>query len=91
MITQEQAEAIADRIIGQREDMTWELIEFDAGWLIQVTFTDGVYQRGASVRVIERESGRVMEFPSSVSSERILKEYAQVLNRGRPEDSADAT
>jgi len=37
------------------------------------------------VRVIERESGRVMRFPSSVPPRRILIGYAQVADKGQAE------
>ncbi len=86
MITWEQAEAIAGRIMGQLQDRTWELVEFDAGWLIRETSIDGVRRAGGAAKVIERESGRVMRFPSSVPPGRILEEYAQVVDRGRAED-----
>lgn len=81
MITAEQAELIAGQVTGGR----WELVEFDAGWLIRENSPDGEPRRGAAVRVIERESGRVMRFPSSVPPRRILTEYAQVAERGQAE------
>jgi hypothetical protein len=36
--------------------------------------------------MIERESGRVMRFPSFVPPDRIIEEYDQVLTEGRPDE-----
>jgi hypothetical protein len=88
MITAEQAERIAGQVTGGQQDAGWELEEFDAGWLIRENSADGEPRRGAAVRVIERESGRVMRFPSSVPPRRILTEYAQVVERGQAENPA---
>lgn len=85
MITSEQAEAIAGQVMGEVPNRTWDLVEFDAGWLVQVTFTDGEHRRGGSTRVVERESGRVMRFPSSVPPDLILEDYALAQERGIPE------
>jgi hypothetical protein len=91
MITQEQAERIAGEITGQAHgsgDQSWELVEFDAGWLIRESWAGDTSLRGGALRVIERENGRVMRFPSSVPPGRILTEYAQVVERGRVESPA---
>jgi hypothetical protein len=88
MITREQAEGIAAQIMRQMQDRTWELVEFDAGWLIRDSTASDPDMAGAAVRVIERESGRVIRFPSSVPPGRILSEYAQVVERGRVESPA---
>lgn len=37
--------------------------------------------RGASFCVIERATGQVLAFPSSISPTRIVTEYAQVVDR----------
>jgi hypothetical protein len=87
MITQEQAEQIAGRITG-RQDGSWELVEFDAGWLIREHAAADPSLRGAAARVIERDSGRIVRFPSSVPPRRILTEYAQVVDRGWVENPA---
>jgi hypothetical protein len=88
MITQEQAQGIATQIMSQMQDRSWELVEFDAGWLIRDSAASNPDMAGAAVRVIERESGRVVRFPSSVPPGRILREYAQVVERGRVESPA---
>ena len=91
MITQEQAERIAGEILGDADDsgeQNWELVEFDAGWLIREGSASDASLRGGALRVIERESGRVMRFPSSVPPGRILTGYAQVVDRGRVESPA---
>lgn len=87
MITKEQAERIASQVTG-REDGSWELVEFDDGWLIRESSGSDRSLRGGATRVIERDSGRVVRFPSSVSPKRILSDYAQVVDRGRIESTA---
>jgi hypothetical protein len=85
MITRDQAAAIATKFVGapaSDPDKGWELLEFDAGWLIQEKAT--MHLRGAASYVIERASGRVMIFASYVPPGRILEEYDQVVDRGRP-------
>jgi hypothetical protein len=86
MITRDEAERIAAEVVGFPSGDAgrgWNLEEFDEGWLINEHGADDHY--GAASRVIERESGRVMRFPSSVPPSRILEEYGQILGRGRPE------
>jgi hypothetical protein len=86
MITRDEAERIAAELIGfPAGDAAhgWVLEEFDEGWLINEHQADD-YRGGAS-RVIERESGRIMRFPSSIPPTRILGEYGKVLGRGRAE------
>jgi hypothetical protein len=87
MITKEQAEQIASQVTG-RQDGSWELVEFDDGWLIRESSASDRSLRGGVTRVIERDSGRVVRFPSSVSPRRIVNEYAQVVDRGRAETPA---
>jgi hypothetical protein len=87
MITKEQAEQIAGQVTG-RQDGSWELVEFDAGWLVRESSASDRSMRGGATRVIERDSGRVVRFPSSVSSSRIVNEYARVVGRGRVEGPA---
>jgi hypothetical protein len=84
VITREQAEAIASRIV-HTEPGGWELEEFNDGWLIREHAGTGTRSRGAAMRVVERATGRVMRFPSSIPSNRILNEYDAVVSRGRAE------
>jgi hypothetical protein len=88
MITQQQAESIAAKVMSRVRDRSWELVEFDAGWLIRDSALSDPNLVGVAVRVIERESGRVVRFPSSVPPGRILEEYAEVVGRGRVESPA---
>lgn len=89
MITREQAEDIASRVVRAETDdpgtRNWDLVEFDAGWLIQEQAAADPARRGAATRVVERATGRVMRFPSSVPPGRILREYDSVVPRGRIE------
>jgi|HubBroStandDraft_5_1064220.scaffolds.fasta_scaffold306204_2 hypothetical protein len=86
MITRERARDIASQITGQaQESGNWELVEFDAGWLILESSSSNASRRGGALRVVERESGQVVRFPSSVPPQRILSEYAQIVERGRVE------
>jgi hypothetical protein len=89
MITREQAEsAVSNRFGPSQEDeqRNWELIEFSAGWLVLRNVAVDASRRGAAVHVIERESGRLMVFPSSVPPQRILDDYSAVLGSGHAED-----
>lgn len=87
MITKEQAEQIAGQVTA-RQDGSWELVEFDAGWLIRESSAFDRSRRGGATRVIERDSGRVVRFPSSVPTRRILNEYGRVVDIGRTESQA---
>jgi len=89
MITKAEAERIATEVVGPAsasEGCGWKLIEFDAGWLIRQDWMDDRSLRGGGVRVVERDSGRVMRFPSFVPPDRILTEYDQVVGDGFPVD-----
>lgn len=92
MITREQAERIVAQLVGapaSDPDKGWDLEEFNAGWLVLEHATRNL--RGAGFHVVERESGRVMLFPSYVPPGRILKEYDQVVGKGFPKDLRPAT
>jgi hypothetical protein len=85
MITKAEAERIATDVVGPAsasDGRGWKLVEFDAGWLIRQDWMDDHSMRGGGVRVVEKESGRVMRFPSFVSPNRILTEYDQVVGDG---------
>jgi hypothetical protein len=87
MITRDQAESIAARFLGapaSDPEAGWELREFGAGWLVRGHNADG--QRGNSGCVVERETGRVVAFPSAVPPRRILEEYPQVVDRRFPRE-----
>jgi hypothetical protein len=87
VITREQAERIAAEILrySPATERGWELIEFDSGWLIKEEAANDPDYLGAAVRVVERASGRVMRFPSSVPPDRILEDYDEVIPRGKVE------
>jgi hypothetical protein len=85
LITQDQAAAIAFHVCGAPPSdpkRGWDLTEFDAGWLITERAAPGRAAGGS--RVIERESGRVVSFPSSVPPSRILTDYQAVQADGKP-------
>jgi hypothetical protein len=82
MITREQAGQIAAEVLGSSPgtaEQGWDLVEFGSGWLIQQPGS----HRGAVGLVVERDSGRVMRFPSYVPTGRILEEYGQVVADAR--------
>lgn len=86
MIRREQAEGIARTVVGadpEDEARGWELVEFDAGWLIREKAAVG--SRGAATRVIERAAGRIMRFPSGVPPVRIRNDYESVISDGHVE------
>jgi hypothetical protein len=87
VITQDQAAAIAFHVCGAPPGdprRGWDLTEFDAGWLIAERARPG--RAAGPTRVIERESGRVMSFPSSVPPSRIMADYQAVQADGTPAD-----
>jgi hypothetical protein len=87
MITRDEAERIVAEMSGTPSDdpeRGWELEEFSAGWYVIEHVKKG--RRGGAGHVIERESGRVMSFPSAIPPSRIIEEYDQVLKYGSPED-----
>lgn len=89
MVTEQQAVTIATDVLGRSPDdadAPWELVAFDDGWLIKERAKpDSEPRRGAASRVIERETGQVVRFPSSVPPGRIVSEYPKVQARGRAE------
>jgi hypothetical protein len=58
--------------------------EPDAGWLISERA--GIGRRGGATRVIERDTGLVMRFPSGAPPTLIMEEYAEVREDARPHD-----
>jgi hypothetical protein len=87
MISRDQAERIAAEMTGTpagEPGRGWELQEFSAGWLVVEPAAAG--SRGGAGRVIEREAGRVMRFPSFIPPARIMAEYDAVLEHGRPDE-----
>lgn len=83
MITQDDAAQIAERVAGAPADDPvngWELKEFEEGWLIIEKAMARIM--GAGSHVVERESGRVMCFPSRIAPGWIMEEYAEALAEG---------
>jgi hypothetical protein len=91
MITRDQAERIAAELTGIPPDTPrsgWELREFSAGWLLVEHAGEG--RRGSARRVIERETGRVLRFPSFIPPGRISGEYEAVAVHARPDEHQPA-
>jgi hypothetical protein len=87
LITRDEARRIAAQVVGAPADDVdrgWALKEFEAGWLIFEIAQIG--NRGGETRVIERDSGRVMRFPSNVPPSYILDRYDEVVHDSRPQD-----
>jgi hypothetical protein len=81
---------LAQGFLGRRPDdgkRPWKLREFSDGWLISEAPIEGY--RGAAVLVIERDSGRIVRFPSAVPPGRILNEYGLVRSVGLAEAGLD--
>ncbi|CAO5234212.1 hypothetical protein [Frankia sp. AgKG'84/4] len=88
MINEVEAVGIASALLGRPgddPDRPWHLMEFEQGWLINETGYLAGKVAGSLGRVIEKESGRVVRFPSAVPTRRILSDYEAVVNRGRAE------
>jgi hypothetical protein len=91
MITKRDAEAIATGLLGRPPadaDRPWGLEEFSDGWLIREEPPPGELYVGAASVVIERDTGGVRRFPSSVPPGRITADYPAVRARGH-EDQPD--
>jgi hypothetical protein len=87
MITGDEAQRIATEVIGPAtagDGQGWHLEEFGAGWFVREDWMSGESVRGGSFCVVERATGRVMAFPSSISPARIMTEYEQVVDRASP-------
>ena len=91
MIEQSDAERIARELLGRPPsdpNEPWELVDFPAGWMIRESFPEGF--RGGAIRVIERSTGHVVRFPSSVPPpRRIIENYEAVVGRGRKQQLDD--
>jgi hypothetical protein len=84
VITSDEAHRIASQVIGPptaADGQGWHLEEFDAGWLVREDWMSEESIRGGSFCVVERATGRVLSFPSSISPTRIKTQYQQVLDR----------
>jgi hypothetical protein len=85
MITQKEAERIGAKVLGRQPDdkqEPWELREFIEGWLVVELGSSLMSVRGAATDVIERETGHLVRFPSSVSPAWIMEEYPVVREYG---------
>ena len=83
MLSKQEAEELVSKFLGEQEvnnNLSWKLLNFEAGWL--VLQEEGDRQRGAGTLVVERESGRLLLFPSSVPVDRITSQYSVVAHRG---------
>jgi hypothetical protein len=87
MITREQAGLVAAKICGAPStdvENGWELKEFDRGWLLDRNAAKD--RRGGLTYVIERNSGRVVSFPSFIPPMLIMTDYDEALPDALPED-----
>jgi hypothetical protein len=84
MITGPEADQVAAGVLGEPSaggGYGWQLDEFADGWVVREDWMSGQPGRGGSVCVVERATGRVLAFPSSISLARIVGEYGQVAGR----------
>ncbi|SNQ50421.1 conserved hypothetical protein [Frankia canadensis] len=90
MIDERRAREIAAALLGRSSDdreRPWSLIEFPQGWLINETGYLGDSFVGSLGRVIEKNSGRIVRFPTRVPTDRILTDYESVVAKGRAEST----
>ena len=88
MIDEQWAREIATALLGRPADdpqQPWSLQEFPHGWLINETARPREEHAGVAGRVIERDTGKVMVFPSRVPPSRILADYPAVVDKGYPD------
>lgn len=86
MIDTNRAREIAVVLLGRpSSDPTrpWSLIEFREGWIINENGHLGDAFVGSLGRVIEKESGRVVSFPSRIPTDRIIGEYDAVVGTAK--------
>jgi hypothetical protein len=84
MVSESDAYRFATSALNRRHDdpeAPWQLVEFPEGWLIR----DSQQRRGSVTRVVERDSGRVLQFPSSLPPRLVRTEYSEVVAEGRVE------
>jgi hypothetical protein len=87
VINSDDALRIATGVIGPpgaADGQGWHLEEFDSGWLVREDWMNDGPVRGGSFCVVERATGRVLAFPSSISPARITAEYDTVVDRASP-------
>jgi len=92
VIDEQRAREIAAALLGRPADdpqQPWSLREFAQGWLIDTTAHLTEEYAGAAAYVVEKNTGRVMCFPSFVPTPRILRDYDAIVDRGYPEDIGD--
>jgi hypothetical protein len=85
VIGEHEAEEIVATLLGDprdEPDRSWELEEFSDGWLVEPRQAAGEMMIGAAPLVVERETGQVRQFPSSVPPHRITEEYADIRDEG---------
>lgn len=86
MIDEKIAYSMAQELLKRASDdpeRPWRLIEFPQGWLIAEEYIHGKSPVGGAGRVIEKESGNVLRFPSWVPTGRILREFEAVVKNAR--------
>ena len=86
MIDESEAKIRAEALLEAPEDDSehpWSMEPFAEGWLVRQHPLEGF--RGQASYVIERDSGRIVSFPSSIPPRRIREEYSAVVSRGKEE------
>jgi len=72
------------RVPADHPEHPWELQEFPEGWLIWQHGRERC--RGGAYTVIERDSARIMRFPSWTNPTQITGNYAQAVKSGHPDN-----
>lgn len=88
MIDEERALVVVSAILQRSSndmDRPWRLVEFPQGWLVREGQEGDRGPIGGVVRVVEKESGRVLRFPSRVPTGRIISDYPAVVDKGNIE------
>jgi hypothetical protein len=84
MIDENEAHRIATSVLNRQHDDPegpWELVEFPQGWHIK----DSLQRRGSATRVVERDSGKVLRFPSALPPRAIRERFSMVVDEARVE------
>jgi hypothetical protein len=88
MIDEERALSVISAILQRANndpERPWTLVEFPQGWLVREGREEDRGSIGGVVRVVEKDSGRVLRFPSRVPTGRIIADYTSVVDKANVE------
>jgi hypothetical protein len=82
----DEARALVALATGANLDGAWHLAEFPAGWTVVRDQSEGLM--GAATIAVEKATGLVLSFPSSVPPLMVRTQWERVRSRGKVMDTA---